>query len=88
MCTPAGASIGANLQNDYRAGTFTINVWDYNTSAAYKAVDWQGGSVADGTTTWSVGNGMWVNTAAITSITILMTTGTFKTGTIQVYGVN
>jgi len=88
MCSPTGASIGPNNQNGYQAGTFTVWVYDYNTSAAYKTVQWNGGSQADGTRTLSNGNGMWVNAAAITSISLIMSTGTFKTGTIRIYGVS
>jgi len=88
MCSPTGASISASGQNDYRAGTFAVWVYDYNTSAAYKTVQWNGGAQPDGTRSLSNGNGMWVNAAAITSISLIMTAGTFKTGTIRIYGVS
>lgn len=88
LSVPAGSMISAdNAAEPLKGGEFQISVLDY-ASGQYKTGYWTGGSGQDGTRCMTTATGRWASASAITSITLFMTTGNFKMGTIRVYGVS
>ena len=87
LSVPAGSMMGASGGGANFDGDCIIQVPDYGT-AQFKGAFWTGGSCQDGTRCMTVGTGHFSDTTAITSITLFMTTGNFKSGTMRVYGVS
>ena len=75
------ATVAENLQ------VFTI--YDPANTDVYKTSNFLIGGKHKGNTFWSIqsGYGMWLDTAAITSITFTPQGGTYSTGTYEIYGV-
>ena len=87
LSVPAGSMMGASGGGANFDGDCIIQVPDYG-SGQFKGAFWSGGSCQDGTRCMTVGTGHFSSTSAITSITLFMTTGNFKSGTMRVYGVS
>lgn len=87
LSVPAGSMMGASGGGANFDGDCMIEIPDYG-SAQFKGAFWSGGSCQDGTRCMTVGTGHFSDTTAITSITLFMTTGNFKSGTMRVYGVS
>jgi hypothetical protein len=87
LSVPSGSMMGASGGGANFDGDCIIEVPDYG-SAQFKGAFWSGGSCQDGTRCMTVGTGHFSDSTAITSITLFMTTGNFKSGTMRVYGVS
>jgi hypothetical protein len=70
-------------------GGIALNIYNY-AATEYKEQNFVGGSSQNGgSIRYITANGLWNNTAAITSITFFTTsTSNFKAGTVRIYGVS
>jgi hypothetical protein len=70
-------------------GQVAIYIYNYSSSADYKTIVTSGGSMNNSTNSWVASRGMWRNTAAVTSVSLVDANGTnLKAGTYITYGWN
>jgi hypothetical protein len=70
-------------------GQIAIYIYNYSSSADYKTIVTSGGSMNNSTNSWVASRGMWRNTDAITSVSLVDANGTnLKAGTYITYGWN
>lgn len=94
--TPVGqvqgmtAGIVGNTVTAGHASPFRLLVPEYAATTFFKSCTYEGGIFTDGTTSAWSGGGSWANTAAITRVDILTSSGShYLTGsTLTLYGVN
>ena len=68
-------------------GQVAIYIYNYSSSADYKTIVTSGGSMNNSTNSWVASRGMWRNTDAITSVSLVDANGTnLKAGTYITYG--
>jgi hypothetical protein len=68
-------------------GQVAVYIYNYSSSADYKTIVTSGGSMNNSTNSWVASRGMWRNTAAVTSVSLVDANGTnLKAGTYITYG--
>jgi hypothetical protein len=86
--TFADAGDGAYLNSTSTVGISIISILDYTNTNKYTTVRGLSGVEANGVGAASVGSGLWLNTAAITSITIYQQNANFTNkSTYALYGI-
>jgi hypothetical protein len=93
--TIAGSANHVSIANEQDNGTTNgisrVNIPDYTNTATWKIFDYISANNNKTTTTQANTlnrNGLWFNTSAINSITLLPDQGTFTAGTAYLYGVS
>jgi hypothetical protein len=82
-------SMARTADADALLGEVAIYIYNYASTTNYKAIVASGGSMNNGTNSWVGSRGVWRNTAAVTSVSLVDANGTnLKAGTYITYGWN
>lgn len=74
------------LSNSY--GAFVLDILDYTNASKYKTIRILSGADNNGSGSIDFTSGLWLNTAAVTSVTLRINTSTFSTPTqFALYGI-